>query len=261
MCLIGLFSVVFGQVSIRSKTYTQNFNELKVSGADNLWNNNITLEGWYAFHKRPNSEAAPAARYISNHGTQATASLYSYGSVESDDRALGSVSSSHSGAFYYGVGFTNLMGMDISSIKITYKGETWKIGNPDFNDRVQFQYSIAAEGIDDEQAAWTHVSDLDITNFNNLANGPHDGNNNFRQLTGNINRLSLAHNSTLWFRWVDTVELGANHGFAIDDLEVNFHSASAAPVPEPATLILSGFAATCAAKRVRSRRARQQAQS
>ncbi len=262
--LIGCFSACFGQVSIDSYQYKQDFNSLAKSGQTNEWKNNVTLAGWYAFREIPRDTFAAASIYRTDTGAQQ--GLYSFGAQTGDgvtDRALGAVTGVNTaigGDFYFGMGFRNQLNSPITSISLSFMQETWRVGSIGIADFSRFEFSSNALGINDQNANWVNIASLDLTPDVFGVAGPVGVEPNRTERQGSLSGFSLETNSTLWIRWVDRhVTGGTLYGLGVDDLEVNFHTASAAPVPEPATLILSGFAATCAARRVKSRRAKQQA--
>lgn len=240
-------SLSVGQVVIQSSVYQQDFNSLAASGT-NTWTNNVTLEGWYAFRMPVPNPTVPVATYIANHGNTSTASLYSFGAAGSNDRALGSSANNNTnvgGGFQYGVGFTNGLAAMINEVSISYRGETWRIGTETNPNTIQFQYSFSPNAFTDSAAEWIDFNALSYFQGPQDATGIRDGNVLFADKQATISGLSIDVGSTLWLRWVDLEDPGNDHGLAIDDFEITFHTAASTPVPEPGTLALAGLA--CAA--------------
>lgn len=242
---------------MQSQTYNQNFNALAGSGTTN-WQNNITLEGWYAYRTPPSGSPTAASTYIASNGSSSVGSLYSLGANSSSDRALGSLANNNvnAGAFQYGVGFTNGLANAITSASVSYKGETWRInglsGGLPIPNTIEFQFSLTASGINDTSATWLDFNDLD---FSEVTGGANDGNTYFMARSGTLANLNLGIGSTLWIRWVDRDDPGNDHALGIDDFEINFTTSSGdggggvTTTPEPFTMALTGLGAAVVVRR------------
>lgn len=244
------FAVATHAQTVVSSTYTQTFDGLASSGISNAWLQDSTIPEWWAFR----FPAAPNAwtdvtNYIANPGDTANGSLYSFGAASSNERSLGSIGSGNdaSGHFRYGTGFTNGFSGAITSILISFRAETWRVGTPGNNNNVDFQYSVNATGVNDNAATWTDFDSLDFAQATTTTTGPLNGNTNFLSISNSIGGISVASGSTIWIRWTDIDHAGADHGLAIDDFSASFTT-----VPEPATLAVVGIGLLAIKRRRRS---------
>ncbi|MBC8066501.1 MAG: PEP-CTERM sorting domain-containing protein, partial [Chlorobia bacterium] len=131
-------------------------------------------------------------------------------------------------------------------MSISYRGEIWRWGGPNSLQSLRFEYSLTAPGINDSSNSWVDVASLGMSFQHSGSGSEQDGNLNPTSLTGSISNLSLLNGQDIWIRWKDIGDAGAtDHGFSVDDLIVNFETASS-PVPEPATIALMGLGALAA---------------
>ena len=115
------------QIPMSKGIYAENFDSLSsLVGASIPWTNNVTLPGWYA-----SKTVAPTAvtNYNAGTGSSTTGSLYSFGSGGLTERALGSLASSTTGDFVYGIRFVNDTGFNRTNILISFTGEQWRAAN------------------------------------------------------------------------------------------------------------------------------------
>lgn len=241
--VVGLVCLSFVDVlqaqTVVSGTYLQNFDSLASSGNTNAWTQDSSVPEWWAyrFPSAPNTWM-DVTNYIANAGGTATGTLYSFGAISSSDRALGSIGSGNdaSGDYRYGTGFTNGFASSITSVLISFRAETWRVGSAGNNNNVDFQYSVNASGVNDNAASWVDFDGLDFGQAANTINGPLDGNANFLSISSSITNLSISHGETVWIRWTDIDHAGVDHALAIDDLSASFTT-----VPEPATFAVIGI--------------------
>lgn len=251
--VVGLILLSFAGVlqaqTVVSETYLQNFGGLASTGT-NAWIQDSTIPEWWAyrFPAAPNTWMEVTS-YIASNGGNATGSLHSLGEDLSTERALGSIGSGNdgSGDFRYGTGFTNGFASAITGILISFRAETWRVGTPGNNNNVDFQFSLDASGVNDNEAIWVDHDGLDFAQAVNSISGPLDGNANFLSISNSIGDLAIAPGSTIWIRWTDEDHMGSDHALAIDDF-----SASFATVPEPATLAILGLGFLAIKRRCRS---------
>lgn len=211
------FIPAYSQVSITSRgsTYTQNFNALASSGSNVVWMNNSTIAGWYSNASTYNTVNAN------------TGSLYSYGTNNTSERALGSLTSSNSGIIYYGVRIQNNTCNDLTSFVITYTGEQWRIGGNASTQKIDFQYQLGASDI--TSGTWTDFDALDFSSLQTaVASAVLDGNAAANRVTINatISSLTLLPGQELWIRWKDQDDVGNDHGLAIDDFSITADGAA-----------------------------------
>ncbi|QSJ17189.1 hemolysin-type calcium-binding protein [Nostoc sp. UHCC 0702] len=199
--------------------YSQNFDGLVSPPSGSLaWNNDGTLAaltGWYANR----SSGSQTSLSVSNGGAN-RGSLYSYGSTNNKDRALGSIGSGTTGNFVWGVRFINDTGSIINTLDIGYTGEQWRNSGAG-SQTVDFQYQIGATSI--TTGTWTDYNGLDFTSPVTRGTATNLNGNaaaNKVSLTATLNNLSLADGEEIWFRWVDIDHSGSDHGVAIDDFSL-----------------------------------------
>jgi T5SS/PEP-CTERM-associated repeat protein len=221
---LSMSSFIGGASSTGS--YTQNFDSLSLSGTGNAWRDNSALQGWYAAQS---ASPVTITNYRASDGSDNTGSLYSFGSSGSTNRALGSVASDSVGIIAYGFCLTNDTAASVSNFVISYTGERWRNGGSLFVNTLTFWYRVSPAAFTDPEpflvTNWTSVPDLDFFSpgFSTMA-GPLDGNasTNRDALSALIPGLRVRPGQTVFFRWRDDNESGADQGLALDDLVVTF---------------------------------------
>lgn len=139
------------QFALTTSPYAQNFNTLAKAGASS-----VLPSGWLLLETGTNANA----NYTAGTGSSNSGDTYSFGIDAADDRALGSVQSG-SLISSFGVAFTNTTGGAVTSLKIAYTGEQWRLGTASRADRLDFQYSTDATGL--ANGTWKDVDQLDFT--------------------------------------------------------------------------------------------------
>ncbi|MCO5297052.1 MAG: hypothetical protein M9921_09365 [Fimbriimonadaceae bacterium] len=230
--LLAVAGAAWSQVSYVGGTYNESFDTL-TSGT---WTDDSTLVGWYSNR----------TSYFFSTGTGTAGGLYAYGASSGAEKALGALSSGSADPVLFAVRVRNNTGGTLTSFTLSFRGEQWRSADTAV-ETLFFDYKIGASGITD--TGFTGVSSLDFDSPNVTGGGAVDGNDaaNRESLAETVNGLNWADGSDLWLRWSKPDTAGSDHGLAIDDLAF---SASAAPVPEPFTLLL-GAAALGAARRRR----------
>ncbi len=225
--------------------YSQNFNTLASSGSSNPWANELNLDGWYSSR----------ASYIANAGTSTTGGLHSYGTLNSSERALGSLASGTTGVVGFGVRLQNTSGVTLEDIAVTYTGEQWRNNGNATQQSLTFWYSVGS-GLDSldlqVDAGWTAFAGLNFAGPVATATASAlDGNASANQaeLSATLSGVSLAPNQELFLRWKDINDTGNDHGLAID----NFNVTGITVVPEPSTWVLLGGGLLFLANRMRRR--------
>ncbi len=206
--------------------YTQNFNTLDTSSS---LSSSILPTGWSIIEINGTSTTAANNQYKGGTGSSNAGDTYSFGSANSSERALGSVTSGSLASCQYGIKYTNNTGAPITSISITYKGEQWRIGNAAQHiDSLLFLYSTTASNVNDTAATttWNTVNALLFQSIIQIASaaGALDGNltANNTTISGTI-PVSIPAGGSIVIKWVDKKISGAgNDGLAIDDLSINF---------------------------------------
>ncbi len=218
------------QISITSTAspYTQNFNTLDTASATVSTN---LPTGWMI---KENGTSGPAldGGYKGGNGSSNTGDTYSFGSIGSTDRAIGSLASGTNRP-NFGVRFTNNTGSTITSISVTYRAEEWRSGPSTAGDTTRFYYNLTATGVDTFVTGDVEVASLTMTSVVPAqAAGAVDGNaaGNFTTKTGTIT-VNIPNGSSILFKWVDWNAFGSDEGLAVDDFSATFNAGP--PVPNP----------------------------
>ncbi|MCZ8196936.1 MAG: choice-of-anchor D domain-containing protein [Flavobacterium sp.] len=213
----------YGQISISgtgvANTYSQNFDALAITGTSS------TVPSGWAFSET--SATAPAnTLYTAGTGSANSGDTYSFGTAASTERAFGGLRSG-SNIPTIGASFTNNTGATITSLVITYKGETWRIGALNRSDRLDFQYSVNATSL--TTGTWTDENTLDYANPGQaVANGSQL---HMANLSSTVSGLGIVNGATFWIRWSDFDATGADDGMAIDDFSI-YVNGGGATAPE-----------------------------
>ncbi|MEH1860615.1 MAG: Calx-beta domain-containing protein [Nostoc sp.] len=200
-------------------TYSQNFDTLAASGTSIAWTNDSTISGWYATR----------TNYITGTGSNNTGGLYSFGSANNADRALGSVASGTTGAIYYGLRLQNNTGSAITKLQVSYTGEQWRNGGNTSQQQLKFSYQTGLTLTSLTTGTWTPVTSLDFTGPIATANaGALNGNQSANQtvITPVIFNLAtpIANGEEIILRWEDIDNGNNDHGLAIDDVSVKLNN-------------------------------------
>ncbi|HUQ68582.1 MAG TPA: choice-of-anchor D domain-containing protein, partial [Planctomycetaceae bacterium] len=215
-------------VSFTGGTYTQTFDSLATTGTNLTWNNASTLAGWELYRQASPGTAITA--YDAGTGSSGTGSFYSFGVAGTNpatDRAMGSLAS---GTAYFGspsngavagwmaLGLTNNYGYSVNGFTINYDGEEWRKSNGTESLTLEYGFGTSFATV----ASWTAPGAA----FNFTAPittnpaGALDGNaaaNRVAGLGGTIN-TAWGNGQTLWIRWADVNESGANKGLSVDNV-------------------------------------------
>lgn len=259
--LVAAASVASAQSIVSfTGTYSQNFDSLASTGTSVAWSNNPSfpvLQGWSAW--RTNSAGNTTARdasinnftaYGINDGASNSGNLYSYGSVGSTDRALGSLSSGTPGDILIVLALRNDTGAAITDISLSYDSEQWRNGGNTASHSTVLDYKVVSTiGLSDTDASFTTGYVAPGASFNTVTNvasataAAVDG-NVAGLSTGRGGAISLTWNpgEILLVRWWDNNDVGNDHGLAIDNLNI---------VPTPGTMALVGVGGLMVARRRR----------
>ena len=205
------------QVALTATPYAQNFNALAKTGTASA-----LPSGWLLLETGTNANA----NYTAGTGSSNSGDTYSFGiDAAADDRALGAVQSG-SVISSFGVAFTNTTGGAITSLKIAYAGEQWRLGFAARTDRLDFQYSTDATGL--ANGTWKDVDQLDFTGPVTTGTvGALDGTNaaNATAINYTITGLNIGNGATFYLRWSDFNAPNADDGLGIDDFSIEAISA------------------------------------
>ena len=210
------------QVAITATPYTQNFNTLAKTGTAS------TLPtGWLLLETGTNANAT----YTAGTGSSNSGDTYSFGIDAADDRAFGTV---QSGSLIpsIGVSFTNTTGGAITSLKIAYVGEQWRLGATGRPDRLDFQYSTDATSL--ATGTWKDVDQLDFTGpITTGTVAALDGTlaANSTAINYTLTGLNIGNGATFYLRWTDFNATGSDDGLGIDDFSIEAISAGSDNIP------------------------------
>ena len=216
--VIFFVNALHAQVSLTATPYTQNFNTLaKTATASTL------PSGWLLLETGTNANLT----YTAGTGSSTSGDTYSFGLDAADDRALGTV---QSGSLIpsIGVAFTNTTGGAVSSLKISYVGEQWRLGATARADRLDFQYSTDATSL--ATGTWINADQLDFTGpITTGTLGALDGTlaANTTAINFTITGLNIGNGATFYLRWSDFNATGSDDGLGIDDFSIEAISAGA----------------------------------
>ena len=219
---------VYSQVSITtlSVPYTQDFNSLVDTGLNNPYTG-LPI-GWFAEEYGTGANT----NYRAAWGQLAGGDLYSFGDSAVAERALGSIGSGTVAPVQFGIAIINNTGSIVNKVRISYRGELWRVGNPARStgpDTLHFSYG--KNNGDLHSNTWTDFSGLSFispASSTGLSNIELDGNASAQvvNLNDSIINLSLAVGDTLWLRWHDDNSSSFDDGLGIDDISITFFQAS-----------------------------------
>ncbi len=224
-------------------TYTQNFDGLPKTGAFHLTGagpvnaslNPIQandLAGWYL--ARP-AGTGNNAGFAQSDGSLVDGAAYSYGDVADTDRAFGLLAT-QGRVSSLGVAFANNTNVSLTNFTVSFAGEQWRRGDSAAN-TLAFSYSTSAADI--LSGSYTPVTGLDFTSPHTGASVTAlDGNLPANQtvVTFTVTGLSWDAGTTLFLRWEDTDDTGADDGLALDNFVFSAaDDATIAPTLTPAT--------------------------
>jgi len=210
--------VTSAQISLTGATYSQNFNNLgTTTGAvtgGSLNNRDASLNGWYFVESGSGSNTTITA----GTGSAATGDTYNLGTSGGADRSLGGLQSG-SNIPTIGFYFTNNTGATITSLTISYFGETWRVGTINRSDRLDFQYSTDATSL--TTGNWIDFDNLDYANPGQSTLGTTGGTIlHSATISNTITGLTIANGATFFIRWNDFSATGADDAIGVDDFSL-----------------------------------------
>lgn len=241
LALTALAGSAAAQVSLGNSTYTQDFNGLNSQGTATFAQNS-TIPGWYAFR------TGTGTVITADPGSGTAGALYSYGSLSSTERALGSIGSSNAAAgdFSYAVVLTRAAGLrPVTGLNISFTGEQWRNSAAlaqtfFFGSQTFATQPTTAVDLGPNNTGYTGLSNLDFTSpITGGTAGALNGNlvANRATRTGTLTGLNLTSSNFLALRWRDQDNTGTDHGLSIDDVSISVASVANA-LPTAASLTL-----------------------
>ena len=207
-------------------SYTQDFNALALSGQANVWDNAVEpLAAWYAYTRTEEVTA-----YRTSPGSGTSGGVYSFGTANSANRALGSLAASGN-TIRYGVAFTNAIGLAVTNLAVRFKAEQWRVGASALTNTLVFEYCVTNRVLPLYQSVWRRVNAL-CFDSPLVTNGTQSAGAVSAvvpvALTANITR-PIPPAGIVMLRWSDVDDTNGDHGFGIDDVEVEW-TAGAMPI-------------------------------
>lgn len=240
----------FGQIiySNVNDVYYQNFdNEAgwPTSTTPLTWTDGQTFSGWYAsVYGGPaaGTYSTPATIKPAQWGYTNSTYLYIFRNPSTPTNgALGSYSlgtASGSGV-YYGVQIQNSTGTTITSFNFGYTGLQLYSYSAAAIQQLTVSYSTDATAFSD--GTWNEVAEMTFdTPYYSGNRPPHNSGNtnvdllypdNSVNLATTITGVEIAPGESVWIRWFDVSDPGADNALAIEDF---YFTVSGTPVPEPA---------------------------
>jgi hypothetical protein len=237
-------------ISFKGGTYTQAFDSLPSSGnaiapeegpgphdLDGEYFGFSGMQGWQIQRYTGTAELT----FRMNHGTTTSQGIFSYGSMGSTDRALGTLAtSSPLSAYRFGVILVNDTPFTIDHFDLQFKGEHWRrSATSSKKDTLQFQYAVG-QNIDINTGTYQAVETLNFASQQTVGSGALNGN----AISVELDETIQIAGSNLWepgmrlvLRWTDIPALFGD-GLAIDDLILT----TVVHAPEPSTMALMTLA-------------------
>ncbi|RYD82172.1 MAG: T9SS type A sorting domain-containing protein [Sphingobacteriales bacterium] len=231
VCVAGCFSVHAQVVNFKGY-YHQDFDSLASTGTTA----STMPYGWYFAETGTGANTT----YGIDNGTSNSGNTFSYGSASSSDRALGSLASGSTQSVF-GVAFKNNTGKSISTIKISYVVEQWRIGNTStarMDSSVAelsfFATSLTSPGV------WSAIPQLNLYSTVQTATtaAALDGNNraNRTLVSYTATGLSVPDGTTIWLRWTDPNITGSDDALAIDSFTLEIPKTTVSFISKTATV-------------------------
>ena len=198
---LTLAAALPAQIALGAGTYAQDFNTPAAA----------LPTGWLFAEAGTNANTA----FASGTGSSNAGDTYFLGVA--NDWAFGGL---QSGSLVptVGVAFTNNTGAPITSLTVSYTGETWRIGATARADRLDFQYSVDATSL--TTGTWINVDALDYANVAAAATASgsmlHSA-----VITSTISGLSIAPGATFYLRWTDFNAAGSDDAMGVDNFTIS----------------------------------------
>lgn len=231
----SLFTFVFvafilhvnAQISVTTlgSPYTENFSGLSTSSCPC----NTFPTGWAIAETGSNANTT----YVSNTGSSGTGDSYNYNSGGADEALGGLLSGSLTPR--WGAVYTNNTGSTITSLAISYVGETWRVGAASRVDRIDFQYNQNASSITAGTGTWVDYDNLDYANPGQATGSgsiQHTAN-----ISSTITGLNIPNGQSFAIRFNDFNATGSDDGMASDDFSLTANASACAAPTENATAI------------------------
>ena len=229
--LMSLHSMLHAQnldYFVSDSAYTQNFDSLPFTGTFSLTGKNVfyfnkspfnkaNLAGWQFYQIVGTSVKSDFNILIANSSAHG---VYSLGTINSKDRALGSLATT-SGTYSFGLVINNKTGKTLNSFNIRFFAEQWRRGGSGNINTWAFKYKI---GNYDSINILNFISDtngnfssVNYTNSDSYVIMGGDSIQNKKYINFTNSNFVWENNQQLILRWDDRVEAGSNDAMGIDD--------------------------------------------
>lgn len=230
--VLALGTVASGQINYAGGTYAENFNTLPTTNQTGIFSSTIGtvaavpgLAGWSAAKVAGSGTALLPLN--ANNGSANGGALYSYGVDGDTERALGALGSG-TVAYGFGTEIVNQTGGTVTSVTISFTAEFWRSSTGAQN-LLTFAYGLGGVGGVNATNFITSTAMvteplLDVVGPLPVAtNTALNGNDPLNQtaVSFTINGLSWAPGGSLFLRWVDVDNTGADAGLAIDNFSLS----------------------------------------
>ena len=213
LSLLLACSLSFGQISITAinTPYNENFDGMNATGT-------TFLPNWTALRSSGTGTALQTLTMAVTDGTANSGNIYNTGTTASQERSFGTISSG-STIPAFGASFINNVGSTVSSVDISSVVEQWRTGDNIINEIVVFAYSLDATSL--STGTWTPITALNLNEIltTSILAASVDGNlpANKSNISSSISGLTWANGTTMWIRWTDINDAGADSLLSIDN--------------------------------------------
>lgn len=209
--------------------YTQDFDSMGPTGTEIPF-------GWSGSNVRNDPSTALTLGVTT--GTSTSGGLYNVGVAGDTDRALGGLAT---GTVWprFGVQFLNTSGEVYTGLQLGGMMEQWRRGSDaSVIEVTRFEYSLDALHLDDADATWHSLTDMDLVEhlIDSTSAGAVNGNDpeNRLVMSGFVQDINWVEDGRLTLRWTDFDHAGSDGLYALDNFTLT-------AVPEPSTYALLGL--------------------
>lgn len=199
------------------------------------------LDGWYGANPGGSSTSTEFRAHNGSLSGSTGRGILSLGINDSQERALGSLSTSNQ-ICSFGLVLQNITGLLIDDVDISFVGEQWRRGNVTTPNTLTFAWLVSSTPVNIDASGFTDVSALLFTSPNTQSSPTEvalDGNavGNQTSISGSLSGLNWAPNAYLVLRWSGVDLSGQDDALAIDTFRFTGH-----PIPEPSMMLLASLA-------------------
>ena len=210
-CLLAASTAAWGQAftfTAGNLNYAENFDSMTATGT-------MFVPGW----------TSTDLEMRIGDGSSNAGSIYNVGTIDANERAFGSLASGTIQPVF-GASFLNNTGSFIGTLSFAGFNEQWRAGDNLANEVSPFEFSFNATTIDDPAATWTPLPAFNLFEIQTMTTiaTAIDGNDPANRAaigTGATpETVGWAPGATMWIRWTDINNAGADTLLAIDDFSL-----------------------------------------